>query len=559
MADLDSDGDLDLAVGTGNGTIRYFENTGTSIAPVFVERTGAANPFAGITGSGSDQNVATPSFGDLDEDGDLDLLVGQYGGAVRYFENTGSDTAPAFVERTGSGNPLASVDVGDPGWSAPTTVDINADGNLDIVIGEYDGTINFYKGTNAPVQTVIHVAAEDETPETSPDLSFTGLDSSATFDENTVNATPRIIDGNVSVTNPSDSYDGGKLVVSGLLAEDTVSIHNEGSGAGQIGFAGGNVTYGGTVIGTASGGAGATLTVTFNASATSDAVEALIENLSYGNASDSPTASHALSIYVSDASSDKQFVKESGSANPFNGIDVDSASAPTFGDVDGDGDQDMVLGSNGISLFYYKNTGTDAAPVFVEQTGASNPFSVVTELLRSQLHPDFGDFDADGDLDLMVADAVGDIRFFENTGSATAPVYSFLDIGSISAALPAPTFADLDNDGDLDIIIGQSGGGFTYWRNDGSPTVAQYVVAAAPPGLSGVTISRRLLRARVRRRRSRRRPRPGGWRIQWKGTLFREHGLGHVAELRPADRRRRSFSRRVDWRKYHPGAGRSRR
>jgi VCBS repeat-containing protein len=57
-----------------------------AIAPAFSERTGAANPFDGI-----DVDVLSkPSFADLDGDGDLDAIVGEYNGTLHYFLNTGA-------------------------------------------------------------------------------------------------------------------------------------------------------------------------------------------------------------------------------------------------------------------------------------------------------------------------------------------------------------------------------------------------------------------------------------------------------------------------------------
>lgn len=133
--------------------------------------------------------------------------------------------------------------------------------------------------------------------------TLTDLATSVTFTENLVNAGGEIIDSNVSFTDAENDFNTGTLIVAGLLAEDTVSIRNIGSGSGQIGFSGSTVKFGGTTIGTASGGAGATFTVTFNSSATSAAIDALIEALTYANSSDAPTASRSLTITVTDAAS----------------------------------------------------------------------------------------------------------------------------------------------------------------------------------------------------------------------------------------------------------------
>ena len=68
FVDIDGDSDLDLVVGTADGSLRSFANYGG----VFTELTGAANPFTGLDiGVGS-----APAFADLEGDADLDLVVG---------------------------------------------------------------------------------------------------------------------------------------------------------------------------------------------------------------------------------------------------------------------------------------------------------------------------------------------------------------------------------------------------------------------------------------------------------------------------------------------------
>lgn len=141
--DMDGDGDPDLFLGLGNGTIDYFENTSADNTG-FTGRTGAAHPLNGVDVG----NDATVAIGDVDGDGDADLVVGERNGNFNYFENVGSTPGNFnLVQRTGTANPFDAFDVGR--GSVPYLVDLDGDGDLDMVSGAQDGTVHYYQ--NNPV------------------------------------------------------------------------------------------------------------------------------------------------------------------------------------------------------------------------------------------------------------------------------------------------------------------------------------------------------------------------------------------------------------------------
>ncbi len=126
-ADLDDDGDLDLLVGEYYGALKYFENTGTASSPAFAAP--LLNPF----GLDSTYYWSLPALADLDNDGDMDLLVGEYYGGLQYFENTGTASSPAFAAPVL--NPFGLVSILDV--ALPKFVDLDDDGDFDLMVGSY--------------------------------------------------------------------------------------------------------------------------------------------------------------------------------------------------------------------------------------------------------------------------------------------------------------------------------------------------------------------------------------------------------------------------------------
>ena len=148
FGDTDGDGDLDLIIGDNNGNLFFFENTGDVNNPTFTALRGADNPFDGVD-VGSD---ADPAFIDIDGDGDLDLIVGEQNGNINFFENTSDANTLNFTQRFGVENPFDGVDVGTD--AQPAVADINGDGRLDVIVGEDNGTVNFFENVG-PIETDI--------------------------------------------------------------------------------------------------------------------------------------------------------------------------------------------------------------------------------------------------------------------------------------------------------------------------------------------------------------------------------------------------------------------
>jgi hypothetical protein len=161
FVDIDADGDLDLFLSDAVDAtraryrIRYFKNTGTPEAPVFVEQAGSSNLLSSI----QEEYELYPRFVDIDHDGDLDALIGE-GGDVHaeitdsneflFFENTGNATTPNFVYR---GDLIPQFDNGE--YFSPAFTDIDHDGDLDVFEGDSQGRVWFYRNNNAsPVTSV---------------------------------------------------------------------------------------------------------------------------------------------------------------------------------------------------------------------------------------------------------------------------------------------------------------------------------------------------------------------------------------------------------------------
>jgi hypothetical protein len=138
-----------------------------------------------------------------------------------------------------------------------------------------------------------------------------------------------------------------------------------------------------------------------------------------------------------------------------------SNTVPALGDLDDDGDLDLLVGESSGWLNFYRNTGTRNRAQF---SLVSDEFEGIKVGRRSA--PALMDLDGDGDLDLLVGSELDGVLLVRNEGSKSVPRFAR---GSKSLpglpALAAPAGGDFDADGDLDLVVGNVGGGAVYLRN----------------------------------------------------------------------------------------------
>jgi hypothetical protein len=142
-------------------------------------------------------------------------------------------------------------------------------------------------------------------------------------------------------------------------------------------------------------------------------------------------------------------------------IKISWGSKPAFADIDADNDFDLLVGSDDPdSSKFYLNDGNN---VYTQNIS----FFSNVDFPRS-CAPAFTDVDNDGDVDLFLGSLWGEIDYYENTGDSANPVWQInnnLLQGLEFETSVTPGFADLDDDGRLDLIVGQQDGNFTFYRN----------------------------------------------------------------------------------------------
>lgn len=464
LADLDNDNDLDFIVGGFNGILLYW-NTGDGIKPIWQKDTIVFTQINLMIGQDP-----KPEFADLDADGDLDLLIGigesilggPTPGITMGFRNTGTTTNPVFSYYA----PFVSgiADVGRNSY--PALVDIDNDNDFDLLIGRDLQSFVYYRNTGSPQNpvwtqnTTLFASIENNTYWKNPD--FCDLDGDGDFDLIYGQSSGRLyFYKNIgNPTNPSFQYDPTYFMIIKLDGNASTCSFADFDNDGDFDFISGIWT--GTFqyfrnIGNRFNPVFQKSTSSFTSINPGSYSSPVFVDIDKDGDFDivSGTLGGRVFCYINNGGS---FVQNT---TIFSQINVGGFSIPTFADIDNDGDEDLLVGSEqAINIKFYRNAGNN---VFVQDN------SIISNVIfPNYSRPSFADIDNDGDFDLVIGKSDGSLIYYENKGNPNTPQFVLNDtlfIGVKTKQNAHPGFADLDGDGRKDLVLGEYDGNFTYYKN----------------------------------------------------------------------------------------------
>ncbi len=517
LVDADGDGDLDLFVQETTGQVAYFERRGEGDGlPRFELRS---------TRYGELDVGEWYRFADVDGDGDLDLLAEQPYSYIKYFRNEGASGVLRFTLAADTLRDTDGVPIFSDRQNIPQLGDLDCNGRADLLIGKLDGTVARYEAEARDSAGVprfrllakeyegIRIIGQQGLPAPAP------LFGPSMHGANTMALADADGDGDLDLF-WGDFFEPGLLLITNrgrCAAPDFRGTPTQFPAGRPILTSG----YNAPAFGDLSGGGRLELVLgvlggAYNPLRTSadnlfyvgrtpagdwevrtrhllpaldvgsESLPAIADvdgdgdlDLVIGNKLD-PADPRTSRLYLVENVGDRHrpALRMKG-ALPITGR---YHQAPAFGDLDGDGHPDLLLGQWGPRIGWYHVTAGRIEPVDT---------ALVTITRGSNTTPTLGDLDGDGDLDLVVGESSGALNYYRNDGGTARPAFKLVSdewqrihVGRRSA----PLLADLDGDGDLDLLVGSESDGLALFLNTGTRFAARFerdsAFAPAVPSLA---------------------------------------------------------------------------